>query len=106
MEAIKEITNWDNDMGINHIYLMDGGKAIAYIPEGIGKPFYFNSGIPIDRRGRKFVKADTNLFNAAKSDLIEVIGSKGDSYWVDPVAKTCTCTGFLYRGKCKHLNML
>lgn len=92
-------------MGFNHIYLMDGSKAIAYIPEGKGMPVYFKSGIEINRRGRKFVRANPKLFNVKANTSIEVKGSKGDSYWVDPVAKTCTCPGFVYRGTCKHLTM-
>ena len=79
-----------------------------HIPAGgfcIAATWKFVSGkIKIDRRGRKFVKADIGLFEKveAKSTLIEVKGSKGNSYFVDPEAHTCTCPGFTFRGKCKH----
>jgi hypothetical protein len=105
MEALKEVTVWENvDVQVNHIYLFDGQKAVAYIKFGKGEPFYFKTPLAIDRRGRKFVKADAQLFKAkAESSLVEVKGSKGNSYWVDPEAKTCTCPGFTFRGACKHI---
>ena len=105
MEALREITEWkDVAKSPNHIYLMDGSKAVAYIKWGTGSPEYFSKPMTIDKRGRKFVRADIKLFKAQpKSNLIEIKGSKGDSYFVDPDAKTCTCAGFQFRGQCKHL---
>lgn len=105
MEALKEVTVWDVDFRQpNHIYLFDGEKAIAYIKWGEGEPIYFNRPSKIDRRGRKFVKADLDLFGPVKSEsnLIKVQGSTG-TYYVDPNAGTCTCPGYQFRGKCKHL---
>jgi hypothetical protein len=106
MEALKEITVWkDITHQPNHIYLMEGDKMHAYIKWGQGKPEYFKNPIRIDKRGRKFVKADVKLFDIPKqeSSLVEVKGSKGNSYWVDPEAQTCTCPGFTFRGTCKHI---
>lgn len=106
MEALKEVTVWEVDFRQpNHIYLFDGEKAVAYIKWGEGEPIYFNHPSKINRRGRKFVKADISLFNVSdqpKSTLIEVQGSTG-TYYVDPEAGTCTCPGFSFRGKCKHV---
>ena len=108
MEAVKETTVWEGAVQANHTYLLDGTKMVAYIPFGKGKPFYFKNPITIDKRGRKFEKLKKNPFKEVKQDpsLIEVKGSKGNSYWVDPEAKTCTCPGYTFRGACKHITDL
>jgi hypothetical protein len=104
MEAVKEITVWEDGALINHTYLLDGDKMIAYIRFGDSVPFYFSKPIRIDKRGRKFEKLKTNPFDfEVSSTLIEVKGSKGNSYYVDPKDRTCTCPGFTFRGSCKHI---
>ena len=105
MEALQETTVWKGvAKQVNHVYLFDGSKAVAYIPFGTGKPFYFKNPLNIDKRGRKFIKADAKLFKVKiKSNLIEVKGSKGNSYFIDADAQTCTCPGFSFRGACKHI---
>lgn len=108
MEAIREVTEWE---GVarqpNHTYLMEGDKAVAYIKWDETIPYFFKSPLRIDKRYRKFVKADIGLFGNIKkpSNLIEVAGSKGAVYYVDPDAGKCTCPGFKFRGACKHLTM-
>jgi hypothetical protein len=104
MQAYKEITVW-NDNIPNHTYLLDGDKMVAYIKHGSRKPYYFKKPIQIDKRGRKFEELKKNPFKTEiKTELIEVQGSKGNKYFVDPEAKTCTCPGFTFRGACKHIN--
>lgn len=105
MEALREVTEWkDVKRQPNHTYLFDGDKAVAYIVWNEGEPKYFKTPLRIDKRGRKFVKADMSLFKAKiKSSLIQVQGSKGNTYSVDPDARTCTCPGFTFRGACKHI---
>ena len=107
MEALREVTVWKVDYRQpNHIYLFDGSKVVAYIKWGEGEPIYFKHPGWFDRRGRKFVPADIKLFDKyeeQKSNLIEFTGSTGGTYYVDPDAGTCTCPGFSFRGKCKHV---
>jgi hypothetical protein len=105
MEAIRETTDWEFP---NHTYLLDGATLVAYIKKGETEPFYFKSGIKhFDKRGRTFAKADKALFDtAANSSLIEVQGSKGAVYYVDPENATCTCPGYTFRGKCRHTDIL
>ncbi len=107
MEALRETTVWKGSNAPNHTYLLDGMNLVAYIKQGETTPFYFKNPIKgFDKRGRKFVRADLKLFKAKpRSDLIKVNGSKGNIYYVDPVEKTCTCSGFMFRGKCKHVDI-
>jgi hypothetical protein len=102
MEALKETTGGQFPP---HVYLLDGNSLVAYIQHKTTKPFYFKNPIKgFDKRGRKFVAVTPNPFKAqVKSNLITVTGSKGQTYSVDPDAKTCTCPGFTFRGACKHL---
>lgn len=102
MEAYKEVTGGQFPA---HTYLLDGTNLVAYIKSGEQKPFYFKNPIKgFDKRGRKFEKTDSKTFKVkVKSNLIEIKGSKGNSYQVDPEAHTCTCPGFTFRGSCKHI---
>jgi hypothetical protein len=103
MEAVKEITEWTDGSKCNHTYLLDGTKMVAYIPFGKTVATVFKNPITISKSGRKFEKLKVNPFKVeTKSSLVEVQGSKGAVYYVDPDAKTCTCSGFTFRGACKH----
>ena len=107
MQAVREITKWEGATQPNHTYLLDGDKMVAYIKFGKGEPFYFKKPIVISRSGRKFEQLKDSPFKTEpKSDLIVVIGSKGNNYFIDPEAKTCTCSGFTFRGTCKHIKDL
>jgi hypothetical protein len=105
MQALQEVTQWDVDgKQPNHVYLVDGIRAVAYIPFGVGKAVWFSNPIQFDKRGRKFTKLKKNPFGVKPpSNLLEVSGSKGNTYYVDPIEKTCSCPGFQYRSHCKHV---
>ena len=108
MEAVVETTVWSDSKNVNHTYLLDGTKMIAYIKVGDNVPFYFKKPITIDKRGRKFIPLKVNPFKAVKekSTIIKVSGSKGQVYSLDTENKTCSCMGFGFRGKCRHLSEL
>ncbi len=111
MEAVREVTVWkDVSRQPNHDYLLDGDRVVAYRPWGTG-PIQICSGkLKIDRRGRQFQRLDPNPFadfEEKKEPLVlEVKGSKGNSYFVNVEEKTCTCPGFQFRGNCKHVEAL
>ena len=103
MIALKEITKWDLDFQPNHTYLVDGDRVHAYINSS-GEHVYFSKPMSFSKAYRKFVELKDNPFDIeVKSNLIEVQGSKGQVYQVDPDKRSCTCTGYSFRGKCKHV---
>jgi dipeptidyl aminopeptidase/acylaminoacyl peptidase len=109
MEAVRETTVWT---GVeyqqpNHDYLLDGDRVVAYRPWGTAEIRVLSGKIKIDRRGRKFEKLEPNPFKGIGEKkepvVLEVKGSKGNVYYVNPEEKTCSCPGFTFRGSCKHL---
>lgn len=115
MQAYKEITVWtDGNTAINHTYLLEGDKMVAYIRVGTSVPFYFKNPIRISKSGRKFEVVEPNPFDNIPSVVVqqalgntrEIDGSNGAKYIVDLDAKTCTCPGYTYRGTCKHVKEL
>jgi hypothetical protein len=118
MEAVKEITIWKDGTTSNHTYLLDGDKMVAYIKKDTSDPFYFKRPIKgFSRSGRKFEVLKTNPFKdwakllkahidveETPSYIKKVAGSKpGVTYEVNTDENTCTCPGFSFRGKCKHV---
>ena len=105
MNAVQETTFWEGEKQFNHIYLMDGDRIVAF-KHGNKAPYYFKKPIQISVRGRTFKPAVPSPFKVVKAnDTIEVTGSKGQTYTVNTVEKTCSCMGFVYRGTCKHLQL-
>jgi len=116
-EAYKETTVWaDGSTSINHTYLLEGDRMIAYMRSQTSVPFYFKTPIRIDRRGRKFELLEDNPFEVTNVpqvvveqkdvDVVEIEGSKGAKYYLNQAQKTCTCPGYTYRGTCKHVKEL
>jgi hypothetical protein len=114
MKWFAETTKWE-DSTPNGIYLLDDGKSkmYAFRPFGTGAIKVFKNPIRIDLRGRKFVINSVQF----KTELTEpepegrvftVTGSKGDQYTVNEVrgSWSCTCSGFRFRGECKHIKEL
>lgn len=113
MEAVKETTVWaDGKSAVNHTYLLDGDKMVAYIRYGTTEPFYFKQPIKgFSRSGRKFEKLTTNPFKVNVEEtpayIKKVAGSKpGVFYTVNTDENTCTCPGYTFRGTCKHVKEL
>ena len=102
MEALVETTGTGFP---EHTYLLDGNNLVAYVKVNEQQPFYFKNPIKgFDKRGRKFVKGNINLFTVKANTYERTIkGSNGKEYRVNDEEGTCTCPGFTFRGACKHL---
>lgn len=115
MKFYQETTNWKDDIP-NGIYLLNDSKTkmYAFVKAGSHSVFHFKNPIQIDSRGRTFkivtesFGVDLDSYNEPTANpKWEVMGSKGDKYIVEKTENglTCTCTGFKFRGKCKHLDI-
>ena len=109
MKVLKEVTeDWTTDFMPNHTYLMDGEKAIAYKPWHEDPVQHMSKGWRLDKARRKFkelpfVASEWGV--EEQKNTVTVEGSKGNTYEVDVDAETCSCPGFQFRGKCKHIEM-
>jgi SWIM zinc finger len=105
MIAVIETTEWEDGADYNQVYLLDGDRIIAHWPKYAVGPTYLKVPLKINRRGRKFRELPQNPFEAIKpaSRVVKVTGSKGSIYEVDLDAETCTCPGFSFRGRCRHV---
>ena len=114
MKWFAETTDY-KDNTPNGVYLLDDGKTkmYAFRPFGTGAIKVFKNPIRIDLRGRKFAVNSVQFKTELKEPklegrVIEVRGSKGDIYKVTDVNGnlSCTCSGFRFRGDCKHIKEL
>ena len=113
LEILKETTIWSDGSNANHTYLLDGTKIIAYAKFGGDDIQALKTQIKIDKRYRTFVKTkhpglQKFIKSAPKESNTRVfkIKSKDKEYFVElsDYNYTCTCTGFNFRGKCKHID--
>jgi hypothetical protein len=115
LEILKETTVWNTDFPVpNHTYLLDGDKLVAYAKFGSDEIVISKTQIKISKRYRTFVR-DSHIglkkLIVAKPPEAGVrtfkINSKQKEYFVTLKEKSntfsCTCTGFQFRGKCKHV---
>lgn len=114
MKFLQETTEW-KDSAPNHLYVMDDSKErmLAYRPVGKTDFMIFKKPIRIDTRGRKFAEVKNTFGFKLEEEVPEgkqhkVIGSKGELYTVTELRGefSCTCTGFKFKGKCKHSEMM
>ena len=122
LKIMREVTEWSGfQRQPNHVYLMEGDRAYAYVKWGKGKPFYFKTFQRLDRRGRKFeevkknqwrfdlqLKTEPERAEEPKGQTWRVTGSKGNDYVVSLSngAWTCSCPGHGFRGRCRHVDEL
>ena len=115
LEILKETTVWADGFASNsnHTYLLDGSTIIAYAKFGSDDIQVLKTPLKIDKRYRTFVK--TNHIGLKKlidktpqksNTKVFKVKSKEKEYFVElsDYNYTCTCTGFNFRGKCKHID--
>lgn len=113
MQVIKETTVWNTDYSvINHTYLLDNSNhLIAYARGDTGEIIISKSKtITIDKRYRTFkiVKHPglEKLVKTEKQNGVRLFkvqsGQKVYNVEIRENGYICTCTGFSFRGKCKH----
>ena len=113
LEILKETTVWSDGSNANHTYLLDGSKIIAYAKYSDNSVQVLRTQIKIDKRYRTFVK--TKHYGLEKfikstptksNTRVFKVQSKTKEYFVElsDYNYTCTCTGFNFRGKCKHID--
>jgi SPX domain protein involved in polyphosphate accumulation len=118
-EILQEITVWKSESPVpNHIYLLDNNSnIIAYIKQGDTAINQLKSKIKLDKRYRKFIKVNhTGLSKLMPKDnghdysikpnvrIFKVISGNHDyKIEVNGDSLSCTCIGYGYRGKCKHI---
>ena len=122
MEIIKEITVWDCEYNVpNNTYLLNNkGKLIAYIKEGDSIINQLKTPLEFSKSRRKFIKIQhdglSKLIKEEKQDNVKRIipknvqlfnvNSNDRDYTVEVTDNryfSCTCIGFGYRNKCKHV---
>jgi hypothetical protein len=112
LEILKETTVWSDRTNANHTYLLEGTKIVAYAKFGGDEVQVLKTQIKIDKRYRTFVKTKHyGLEEFIKKTPIKSntrvfkVVSKTKEYFVElsDYNYTCTCTGFNFRGKCKHI---
>ena len=88
IQILKETTQWDYP---NHVYFVNrSDKMVAYRPNG-GELQIFTKPLSFFRSRRNFMTLKD--FSSTKSKYKTTTNS-------------CTCKGFLYRKKCRHITEL
>ena len=114
MKWFAETTDWKDTIK-NGIYLLDDSKSKMYAFRSpvTNSIKVFRNPIRMDMRGRKFmvnpVQFPTQVAEPEPEGRVwTVTGSKGDTYQVNEVRGnwSCTCSGFKFRGECKHVKEL
>ena len=113
-EILQETTIWTGHYGAcNHTYLLDNSNnIIAYVKQGKSEVNILKSKIKIDKRYRKFIEVNhsglSKIINKTitqPNTRVFKVKSNTKEYMVELINNqyTCTCTGFTFRGKCKHI---
>jgi hypothetical protein len=103
MKALIEKTVYKDFVAPDHVYYVEGNKLYAYKVNN--KPIHVcSTPLQFSRSGRKFDEVINDfVLEDPSANVIKVKGNSGNTYEVDADDKSCSCPGFQFRGKCKHL---
>ena len=111
MEVLREITDWGSHRVNNNDYIVNNaGKLLAYRKATQGEWEILSGKMRFDRSRRKFLKLDEEVPEQLKVHHFVPAGalvyksSNGNEYMV--IDGTCTCPGYKFRRKCKHLDLV
>lgn len=111
MQVLREITDWGENRTSNHDYIVStSDKLLAYRKASGGNWEILSGKMRFDRSRRKFLKLDEEVPEELKVHHFVPAGalvyksSNGNEYMV--IDGTCTCPGYKFRGKCKHLELV
>lgn len=104
LQVFKEVTEWD-DPSLNEkngtYWVNSAGNLVAFEPPGGPRKVFKNPLKGFSKSYRKFQKLGT-IDEEHPTDSITVKGSNGETYVISD--GVCSCPGFKYRGKCKHVS--
>lgn len=115
-EILKEISEWSGGYSnCNHTYLLDkSSNIIAYEKCNTNEIVKLKTPLKIDKRYRKFIRVNhaglSQYIPKEKDNNLRIfkVKSKDKEYTVTfdnrNSRMSCTCTGFSFRGKCKHVD--
>ena len=117
MKFFQEVTQWSGSTP-NHVYYLtdDKRKMVGYIRAGTKRLHKFSQPMSFDSRGRKFVVLDRQgepdevyfpreAERQTETDSVQVQGSGGKVYHLtrNRAGWTCTCPGYMFRRRCRHV---
>lgn len=109
MLVLQELTEW-SDSTPNHVYFVNDerSKMLGYIRAGTKAVIKFSKPLGFDTRKRKFKEIKNTwgfVEDKPQNPQWRFEGSKGNTYVVEQTENglVCTCPGFVFRGKCKHV---
>ena len=105
MKLMMETTVFAGAKMTNHSYMLnDAGIAVGMRKFSAGEVIRFRTPLRLDVRGRTIrLVDDLGADDPLSSNIVEVAGSGTNVYSVDLDRKQCSCTGFSFRGTCKHI---
>ena len=100
IEVLKETTDWEYPSGI--YYVNEATELVAF-KSSTGEYREYKKPIRGFSKARRTFKHLGFIKEASDENVKIVTGSKGDKYTI--VNGRCSCPGFKYRNKCRHLEM-